>query len=102
MTAALVLRGAAGAQQLTFTPYHADGIYDVGERVGWHVAVAPGQTAGGRTYTYTLKRDGLAVIGRGTLDPSSGRATIEASLDRPGMLLVEVRPPAGTWKCRRR
>ena len=47
MTAALVLRGAAGAQQLTFTPYHADGIYDVGERVGWHVAVAPGQTAGG-------------------------------------------------------
>ncbi len=96
MTAALVLRGAAGAQQLTFTPYHADGIYDVGERVGWHVAVAPGQTAGGGTYTYTLKRDGLAVIGRGTLDPSSGHATIEASLDRPGMLLVEVRPPAGT------
>ena len=96
MTAALVLRGAAGAQQLTFAPFHADGIYDVGERVGWHVAVAPGQTAGGGTYTYTLKRDGLAVIGRGTLDPSSGRATIEASLDRPGMLLVEVRPPAGT------
>jgi cephalosporin-C deacetylase-like acetyl esterase len=95
MTAALVLRTAASAQQLTFTPYHADGIYDVGERVGWHVAVAPGQTAAG-TYTYTLKRDGLAVIGRGTLDPSSGHATIEASLDRPGMLLVEVRPPAGT------
>ena len=95
MTAALVLRGAAGAQQLTFTPYHADGTYDVGERVGWHVAVAPGQTAGGGSYTYTLKRDGLAVIGRGTLDPASGRATIDASLDRPGMLLVEVRPPAG-------
>ena len=95
MAAALVLRTAASAQQLTFTPYHADGIYDLRERVGWHVAVAPGQTAAG-TYTYTLKRDGLAVIGRGTLDPSSGRATIEASLDRPGMLLVEVRPPAGT------
>jgi cephalosporin-C deacetylase len=91
-----VLRTAASAQQLTFTPYHADGMYDVGERVGWHVAVASGQTAGGGTYTYTLKRDGRAVIGRGTLDPSSGHATIEASLDRPGMLLVEVRPPAGT------
>ncbi len=95
MTAALVLRTAASAQQLTFTPYHADGTYDVGERVGWHVTVAPGQTAAG-TYAYTVKRDGLAVIGRGTLDPSSGHATIEASLDRPGMLLVEVRPPAGT------
>jgi len=95
LTAALVVRAAAAAQQLTFTPYHTDGTYDVGERVGWHVAVAAGQTAAG-TYTYVVKRDGLAVIGRGTLDPSSGHATIEASLDRPGMLLVEVRPPAGT------
>jgi len=95
MTAALVLGTAASAQQLAFTPYHADDIYNVGERVGWHVAVTPGQTTAG-TYSYTLKRDGLAVIGKGTLNPSSGHATIEASLDRPGMLLVEVRPPAGT------
>ena len=87
-------RAPARAQQLTFTPDHADGIYSVGARVGWTVAVAPGQTATG-TYRYTLKRDGLAVIGTGALDLSSGRARIETSLDRPGMLLVEVRPPAG-------
>src|SRR5881398_1426614 len=83
------------AQQLTFTPYHANGIYELRERVGWNVAVAPGQTAAGR-YTYTVKRDGLAVIGSGTLDLSSGHATIVTALDQPGMLLVEVRPPAGT------
>ena len=47
MTVALALRTGASAQQLTFTPYHAHGIYDLRERVGWHVAVAPGQTAGG-------------------------------------------------------
>src|SRR5256885_15874474 len=89
LTAVLIV-----AQQLIFTPYHANGIYAPRERVGWNVAVGPGQTAAG-TYSYTVKRDGLAVIGTGTLDLSSGHATIVTSLDQPGMLLVEVRPPAG-------
>src|SRR6266568_2749984 len=90
LTAVLIV-----AQQLTFTPYHANGMYELHERVGWNVGVAPGQTAAG-TYTYTVKRDGLALIGSGALDLSSGHATIVTSLDQPGMLLVEVRPPAGT------
>lgn len=84
LTAVLIV-----AQQLTFTPYHANGIYELHERVGWDVA-------GAGTYTYTIKRDGLAVIGTGTLDLSTGHATIVTALDQPGMLLVEVRPPAGT------
>ena len=29
-------------QQLTFTPYHAGGIYEVGETVGWTVTPGPG------------------------------------------------------------
>jgi cephalosporin-C deacetylase-like acetyl esterase len=84
------------AQQLSFTPYHASGIYEVSERVGWKVALPPGQTAAPGRYSYTVKRDGLEVIGAGTMDVSSGDATIETSLAHPGMLLVEVRPPAGT------
>lgn len=91
----LLVAAPASAQQLTFTPYHANGIYNVRERIGWKVAVAPGQSAAG-TYRYTVKRDGLAVIATGTLDLTSGAATIEISLERPGMVLVEVRPPAGT------
>src|SRR5436309_11993635 len=83
------------AVQLAFTPYHANGTYAVRERIGWHVSVVPGQTAAA-TYTYTVKRDGLAVIATGTLDLTTGGATIETSLARPGMVLVEVRPPAGT------
>src|SRR2546430_10356098 len=79
LTAVLIV-----AQQLTFTPYHANGMYELRERVGWNVGVAPGQTAAG-TYTYTIKRDGLALIGSGTLDLSSGHATIVTSLDQPGM-----------------
>jgi cephalosporin-C deacetylase-like acetyl esterase len=93
--ALLAASTTARAQQLTITPHHADGIYGVGEPVVWDVSVPAGQAVAG-TYSYTVKRDGLAVIGRRTLDLSSGRATIEASLDRPGMLLVEVRPPPGT------
>ena len=46
---AIVLFGASlGAQQrapvpqqLAFTPYHASGIYDVGETVGWTVTPGP-------------------------------------------------------------
>jgi cephalosporin-C deacetylase-like acetyl esterase len=97
LIAGLASRASVDAQQLTFTPYHANGIYAVGERVGWRVEVPAGQTtSGGGRYTYTLKRDGSAAIGTGTLDLSNGHGIIEASLDRPGMLLVEVRPPAGT------
>lgn len=91
MTGACALLAAL---QLAFTPYHANGTYAVRERIGWNVSVIPGQTAG--TYTYTVKRDGASVIKTGTLDLTTGTATIETSLERPGMVLVEVRPPKGT------
>ena len=93
-SAAAVWRPAA-AQQLTFTPRHANGTYAVGERVAWTVAAAPGQSAAPGRHTFTVKRDGLAVVRTGWFDLASGTATIETSLDRPGMVLVEVRPPAG-------
>lgn len=86
----------AGAQQLTFTPYRASGIYDAGERVGWTVAASAGGNAPPGIYHYTVKRDGLEVIGGGTFALPADDATIETSLDRPGMVLVEVRPPEGT------
>ncbi|HXY68183.1 MAG TPA: acetylxylan esterase [Gemmatimonadales bacterium] len=93
--AALLGVSAAAAQDLTFTPWHADGIYAVGERVGWTVAAAPGRSPAPGPYAYTVRRDGGAVVGSGTFDLASGGASIATSLARPGMLLVEVRPPAG-------
>ena len=95
LIAALLAASSLTAQQLAFTPYHANGTYAVRERIGWHVSVVPGQSAAG-TYTYTVKRDGLSVIGTGTLDLTTEGATIETSLAGPGMVLVEVRPAAGT------
>jgi len=86
---------AAAAQQLVFTPYHANGTYAVGERVGWTVAPTAGQAAPAGSFTYTVKRDGGTVVGSGTFDLASGGAKIETRLGQPGMVLVEVRPPAG-------
>jgi cephalosporin-C deacetylase-like acetyl esterase len=86
----------ATAQQLTFTPYHATGIYNVGERVGWTISVPQGATARSGAYTYTIKRNGLEVIKTDSVDLSIRTAKIETSLTEPAMLVVEVRPPAGT------
>ena len=35
------LLSAADESQLMFTPFHADGIYALGEKVGWTVTLAP-------------------------------------------------------------
>ena len=86
----------ARAQNLTFKPYHANRIYAPGEKVGWKVAVARGEKAAAGPYSYTIKRDGQAVLATGSLDMKSGKRTIETTLADPGMVLVEVRPPAGT------
>jgi cephalosporin-C deacetylase-like acetyl esterase len=93
---AIIHPSATDAQQLTFAPEHATGIYAVGERVGWTVSVPPGSTASTGAYTYTVKRNGLEVVKTGSITLAGGPAKIETSLDAPAMLVVEVRPPAGT------
>ena len=75
-------------QQLAFAPYHATGIYDVGERVGW--TVTPGPTAPTYAYKWTIRRNNAVVLKEGTLDLSSGRDTIEIVADQPGMIYVAV------------
>jgi cephalosporin-C deacetylase-like acetyl esterase len=76
------------AQQLTLTPLKPTARYEVGGQIGWTVAVTGGQFA---SATYTLKKNGLTVLKTDTLDLSSGRATIETSLDEPGTILLNIR-----------
>jgi acetyl xylan esterase AXE1 len=73
--AALSAQRAPIPQQLTFTPYHAGGIYDVGEIVGWRVT--PGPTLPTYAYKWTIRRNNAVVLKEGKLDLSSGKATIE-------------------------
>ena len=83
----------ANAQQrdLTFTPFHANGIYQPGEKVGWTVTRQNGST-GPTRLDYEIKKNELEVLRSSTLDLSSGTATIEAVLDEPCMVFVELKP----------
>jgi len=86
--AALSAQRAPIAQQLAFTPYHASGIYDVGETVGW--TVTPGPTPPTYAYKWTIRRNNAVVLKQGTLDLSTSKTTIEIVADQPEMIYVAI------------
>lgn len=77
------------AQQPTFTPYKAGGIYEVGEKVGWTAELPPGAPRS-VVYAYAVRKNNWEVIKTGSLDFASGRAAIETRLDEPAMVYVEI------------
>jgi cephalosporin-C deacetylase-like acetyl esterase len=85
-------RGAPIPQQLAFTPYHATGIYDIGETVGW--TVTPGPVAPAYAYKWTVRRNNAVVLKEGKLDLSSGKDKIEIKGDEPEMIYVAIEPVA--------
>ena len=89
------LGARADAQELIATPDRESGIYGLGKTVGWTIAVASGEHASPGAYSFVVKQNGGPVIERGTLDLVEGPARIETSLKSPGMVRVEIRPPAG-------
>src|SRR5208283_51750 len=79
-------------QQLTFTPYHAGGIYDIGETVGW--TITPGPATPSYAYKWTIRRNNAVVLKEGKLDLSSGKDKIEITGDQPEMIYVAIEPSA--------
>jgi cephalosporin-C deacetylase len=79
-------------QQLTFTPYHANGIYKIGETVGW--SVTPGPVAPTYAYKWAIRRNNAVVLKEGKLDFSSGQDKIEIAGDQPEMIYVAIEPYA--------
>lgn len=69
-----------------YVPYQPSGIYGPGQTVGWHVTL-PWRSP---SVSYVIRKNNLAELGRGTLRPGIP-ARIEARLDEPGMVYVEVR-----------
>jgi cephalosporin-C deacetylase len=84
----------AHAQPLSFTPFHAGGIYELGERAGWTAALTQNGATPVTQYTYVIRKNNRDVVRTGTLDLSSGSGTIETAADEPAMLYVEVSPAA--------
>jgi len=79
-------------QQLTFTPYHTNGIYKIGETVGW--TVTPGPETPAYAYKWTIRRNNAVVLKEGKLDLSSGKDAIEIAGDQPEMIYVAIEPYA--------
>jgi cephalosporin-C deacetylase len=75
-------------QQLVFTPYHASGIYDVGETIGW--TITPGAVAPTYAYKWTIRRNNAVVLKQGNLDLSSGKDKIEIIGEQPEMIYVAI------------
>jgi cephalosporin-C deacetylase len=90
---AAMLCWAQQAPVPVFTPYHRNGIYDVGEKAGWTVALPEGATAPAGKYGFTIKRNQFETIKTGELDLSSGKATMEVPSDEPAMMNVQVTLP---------
>ncbi|MEJ0084274.1 MAG: acetylxylan esterase [Pseudomonadota bacterium] len=86
--AALLFCVAAAADESggpPYVPYKASGIYALGETAGWNVTL-PWNAA---PATYVIRRNNLDEIGRGSIKPGKP-TTIEARLDQPGMIYVEI------------
>jgi cephalosporin-C deacetylase-like acetyl esterase len=89
---AVAQRGGPIPQQLTFTPHHATGIYDIGETVGW--TVTPGPVDPTYSYKWTIRRNNAVVLKEGKLDLSTGKDKIEITADEPSMIYVAIDPVA--------
>jgi len=83
---------APPAQQLSFRAYHASGLYEVGETVGW--IVSPGPIAPTYAYRWTIRRNNKEVLKEGKVDLTSGKDKIEIVGDRPEMIYVAIEPYA--------
>ena len=87
--ALLAMASSASCQQLTFVPFHTNGIYRLGEKAGWTVSLGK-EAASASTYTYEIKKNNFDSIKSGTLDLSKGSGTIEVTLQEPAMIYVTV------------
>ncbi|MES2473701.1 MAG: acetylxylan esterase [Pseudomonadota bacterium] len=73
---------------MVFEPFHKSGIYRVGERAGWTIHASLGMAY--TRYNYEIRENNLKVLKSGVIDLSSGTGTIEATLDKPGMLYARL------------
>jgi cephalosporin-C deacetylase-like acetyl esterase len=78
---------------ITFTPFHANGLYKAGEHYGWTVRAPMGMsTQDPLAYDYTVRENNQTVIASGTIDLSSGSAIITGVADHAAMIYVRLTP----------
>ena len=83
----LLLAPVAAAQELQVAPDNGQGIYQPGQTVRWKVQVKGADVS---EATFVLKSGGLTEMTKGQVALAHGQGQIEAQLDTPGWLLVDV------------
>lgn len=97
LAAGLLLAALASAQDVTLTPLNPTGIYAKGEKAGWTVTV-PEAAAPKDGYTFALRKNDAQVLQSGELKPGTTATKIEATLQEPAMLFLDIAPKSGTAK----
>jgi cephalosporin-C deacetylase-like acetyl esterase len=92
----LLMPLTASAQQVVVTPDHADGVYQVGDPIRWHIEWTG--DAAPDSIVYTIKKGGLTDLSSGTIALSKGSADIETELEMPGTLLLELKAKSSEGK----
>ena len=77
------------APVLAITPDHADGVYAPGQVIHWRIEAATPTAVS--ELNYTLKRGGYTLAREGKLTLTNRLAFVEATLDEPNTLLLEVK-----------
>lgn len=83
----LLLAPIARGQELLVAPENAQGVYQPGETIRWNVLVKGSDVS---EAAFILKKGGMTEVKRGTVAIKDGQGKIEAKLDAPGWLLVDV------------
>lgn len=90
---AAFLTASASAEGLALKPLRSSGIYTTGETAGWMATLPEAATSPAVEYTYSLKKNNAEVLQSGKLDLRAGTARIEAKVQEPAMLYLEVSGP---------
>jgi cephalosporin-C deacetylase-like acetyl esterase/lysophospholipase L1-like esterase len=85
----LGLSFVCSAEEIHFKPRNSSGIYAVGEKVSWTVTTPRSPATRPDLYSFSIRKNNSEVIQTGELDLSSGTATIETSLNEPGMIYAQ-------------
>jgi hypothetical protein len=84
---ALLVVAASHGQELAVVPDNARGVYAPGQTIRWNLELKEADVA---EASFTLKKGGLKETTQGLVLLTEGKGFIEARLDEPGWLLLEV------------
>lgn len=81
--------------KVAVTPDRETGIYELGDTVTWTIRVTDGDQPATGDVNWFVRRGGLVQISQGTATLADGTATVEATRDDPGALLLSARYNVG-------